>query len=365
MVTQHKNLVNLRLGFTTGTCASAAAKAAILALLDQKEVCQVTINLPDGTPATFAVRRCIFAPTRAECSVIKDAGDDPDITNGAEIKAAVSWSSRSGIQIRGGEGVGIVTKPGLEVAVGLPAINPVPQRMITAAVRAAGGEELLSRGVEVIISVTDGEKLAKKTLNSRLGIIGGISILGTTGIVIPYSVNAYTACISQALNVAIACGCREVVLTTGRRTERFAQHELGLAPECFIQAGDFIGFSLQECLKKHLAKVIIWGMVGKISKLASGHLYTNISDSSVDISFLTQIAKSCGVSDDVLTRLTDTASAGQLRELIPPEYLKSFSDELCRLAALKCRDSVKGAFEVECIMSDYAGAVQGRASGRK
>ena len=357
-----KNVSNLRCGYTTGACAAAAAGAASHALLNQQMVSESRIFLPGGTPAIFAVKSCAFDRCSAQCSVIKDAGDDPDITNGAEIIAVVSWCGEPGIRLAGGVGVGTVTKPGLELPVGAPAINPVPQEMIIQEVKRALGDSLPSRGVEVKISVPNGEQLARKTLNPRLGILGGISILGTTGIVIPYSEKAYTACISQSLDVAVACGCREAVLTTGRRSEKFAQRELGLAEECFIQAGDFIGYSLLECQKRGLAKVIVWGMIGKISKLATGHLYTNISDSLVDIAFLTRIARSCGVPDGLLQVPPDTASANQFRQLIPAEFLAGFSNELCRLAALKCSRSVDGAFEVECIMSDYEGVIQGRAS---
>jgi cobalt-precorrin-5B (C1)-methyltransferase len=349
-----------RSGYTTGACAAAAAGAAVQALKNQIEVSHIEIRLPDGAPVIFAVRQCSFDSTRAECSVIKDAGDDPDITNGAEIKASVAWSRQPGIRILGGAGVGTVTKPGLEVAVGSPAINPVPQKMITAAAELAAGDELSSCGMDIIISVADGERLAKKTLNSRLGIVGGISILGTTGIVIPYSKDAYTACISQSLDVAEACGCSQVVLTTGRRSEKFAQSTLKLSEECYIQAGDYIGYSLQECAKRKYVKVTIWGMIGKISKLAAGNLYTNISDSLVDINWLAEIARKSSGPDCPLPEGQDITSANHYLHSIPQECRHGLVIELCRLASQKCRESVNGGFEVECIMSDFEGNILGR-----
>jgi cobalt-precorrin-5B (C1)-methyltransferase len=275
--------------------------------------------------------------------------------------ATVSWNGEPGVKIEGGKGVGTVTKPGLEITVGKAAINPVPRRMIERSVREAAGNQLDGRGVQVTISVPAGEELAERTLNPRLGIVKGISILGTTGIVIPFSVNAYTACISQALDVAVACGCRQVVLTTGRRSEKFAQKELSLPGECFLQAGDFIGYSLEECARRHLAKAIVWGMIGKISKLATGHLYTNVSDSRVDIGFLARVAAGCGVPDEVLRILPEAVTASHFYKMLPAEYARNFCHELCRLAAGECWEGAGGKLEVECVMTSRDGVILGRA----
>jgi cobalt-precorrin-5B (C1)-methyltransferase len=349
----------LRSGYTTGACAAAAAKAATISLLRQEAVSEVKVALPAGETG-FKINRCLFDRTQASCSVIKDAGDDPDITNGAEICAAVSWKNEPGIEIRGGKGVGIITKPGLEVAVGMAAINPVPRWMIESSVKEVIPSKN-GRGLEVIISVAEGEKLARRTLNPRLGIVHGISILGTTGIVIPYSVSAYKACLYQALDVTLACGCRQVVLTTGRRSEKFAQAKLALPEECFVQAGDFIGYSLEQCARRAFEKVIVWGMMGKLSKLVAGHMYTNVSDSRVDISLLAQIALGCGVPEETVKSLRAAVTANHFRRMLPPEYSKSFCEQLCLLAAKKCRDKAGGKIEVECIMSSYEGVILGRA----
>lgn len=358
---QRKNQPS-RSGYTTGACAAAAAKAATLSLLEQRKIERVQIELPEGKQAEFRIKICVIDRNQATCSVIKDAGDDPDVTHGAEIVATVSLKEAAGIEIGGGEGVGIITKPGLEIAIGSPAINPVPRQMITASVSQAAGNRLNGSGLQVIISVPEGEQLARKTLNSRLGIIKGISILGTTGIVIPYSVNAYTACISQSLDVAVACGCHTAVLTTGRRSEKFAQAELKLPEESYIQAGDFIDFSLEECVRKGITRVIVWGMIGKISKLADGHMYTNVSDSQVDIGFMAGVASDCGVPKETAEALGRAITANHFRKLLPAEHLKRFCDELCRLAAQKCRKHTRGKVEVECIMTDPAGVILGRAS---
>ncbi len=357
----------LRSGYTTGACAAAAARAAMMVLLRQEAVDHVQVALHAGQ-VSFKVNRCLFDRTQASCSVIKDAGDDPDVTHGAEIWAAVRWEDKPGIDIRGGKGVGVVTKPGLEIAVGMAAINPVPRQMIESSVREVmpekNGPKKNDKGVEVTISVAEGEKLARRTLNPRLGIIKGISILGTTGVVIPYSVSAYEACISQSLDVAVACGCRQIVLTTGRRSEKFAQGELELAEECFVQAGDFIGYSLEQCARRSFDKVIVWGMTGKLSKLAAGHMYTNVSHSRVDIDFLAEVTADCGVPEEIVQSLKKAVTANHFRKMLPPQYSPKFCSKLCLLAAERCREKAGGKIEVECIMSSYDGVILGRADAK-
>ncbi len=365
MVSKRREGQKLRTGFTTGACAAAASRAALISLLKQRRIEQVDINLPDDGRATFKVKDCTFNYHSGYCSVLKDAGDDPDITDGIEIQATVSRSCEPGIHIKGGQGVGIVTKPGLEIPVGLPAINPVPLRMINKEIEELIKEHPAETGIEIIISVPRGEELAKRTLNPRLGIVGGISILGTTGIVIPYSINAYKVCISQGIDVAVATGNSQVVLTTGRRSEKFAQRELSLPEECYVQAGDFIGFSLQACLQKQIQKVIVWGMIGKISKLAMGHLYTNISDSEVDINFLAKLARECGVPAELIIKINETVSANHFREILPAEYLNCIAEQLCYMAGVKCWESVDKKLAVECVMSDYDGNILGRATIEK
>ena len=348
----------LRIGYTTGACAAAAAKAAAFALIGRRQVEGVRLLLPNGMKADFKIERCLFDKDRAICSVIKDAGDDPDVTDGAEVCAQVEWS-KLGISIEGGEGVGRVTKPGLEVPVGEAAINPVPRKLIAQAVGEALGSGIMRRGVRVTISVPRGEELAKKTLNPRLGIVGGISILGTTGVVIPYSKEAYTASISLGLSVALACGCQEVILTTGRRSEKFAQGKFKLPEECFIQMGDFVGYALKECARKRVERAVIWGMVGKLSKLAKGIFYTHSSASEVDLDFLAEVAKGCGVRD--IGRLREAVTAHHFLKLLGDEREKVCS-RICLLAAEKAWEYVGGSLKIEVIMSDNEGNILGRAN---
>lgn len=235
----------LRHGYTTGSCATAAAKAALWSLILQERLTEVTIRIPIGEEVRFTLQSCEFTQEKAAVSVIKDGGDDPDATHGALIVVEVSWLQEAGIRIDGGTGVGRVTKPGLPVEIGEAAINPVPRKMIKEAVQSVLDQSELNRGVLVMVSVPDGEEIAKKTLNGRLGIIGGISILGTRGTVVPFSSAAYKASVAQAIRVAVRCGCDHLVLSTGGKTETFGMSLYpGLPEEAFIEMGDFVGFTL-------------------------------------------------------------------------------------------------------------------------
>jgi cobalt-precorrin-5B (C1)-methyltransferase len=267
----------LRTGWTTGTCAAAAAKAAAKALLNGEVQSEIEIKLPrkgEERRVRFAIERCEVGEGWAEAVVIKDAGDDPDVTHRAHLTARVCWREEPGIELDRGEGVGVVTKPGLGLTVGGPAINDVPRRMIFYSV-----EEVLDleeRGVRVVISVPGGEEMAEKTTNPRLGIVGGISILGTTGIVRPFSTAAWRASVGQAVNVMGAQGLDTLVLSTGGLTEKAAMRLLpDLEEVCFVEVGDFTGYALKGAVKNKLERVFFVGMVGKLAKLASGVMMTH------------------------------------------------------------------------------------------
>ncbi|HEX9016031.1 MAG TPA: cobalt-precorrin-5B (C(1))-methyltransferase [Chloroflexota bacterium] len=354
----------LRKGYTTGSCAAAAAKAAAQVLLTQKRVISIEIPLPSGERATLPVGRADISPDRVRCSVIKDAGDDPDVTDGAEICVAVSWSEIPGITIEGGQGVGVVTKPGLGLPVGAPAINPVPRRMIEAAVTEALGEALKGRGVRVEVTVPAGEAYAKKTLNARLGILGGISILGTSGIVQPYSASAYKAVVVRALDVAIAAGQRHAVFTTGRRSERFAQALLDLPEEAYIQVGDFMGFGLRQAVRRGVEKVTLCLMVGKLAKIAAGNMQTHVSQSSMDPSFLAGLAAENGASPEVAELVSRANTARHAAEIFREHGLGALFDVMCDRAVDRCREHVDGRLAVDCILTDFEGNVIGRSGSR-
>jgi len=352
----------LRTGYTTGSCAAAAAKAAAAALIGQWDIRSIDITLPGKEARNFAIERCIWDGGKASCRVIKDAGDDPDVTHGADICATVSWSDAPGITIVGGSGVGTVTKLGLGLPIGEAAINPIPRRMILDSVEEALGLELTQQGLRVEISVPNGEEIAKKTLNQRLGIVGGVSILGTTGIVIPYSTKAFKASIRQALGVAQANGCREVILVSGRRSEKFAQEFLSLREEAFIEVGDYVDYSLGECVKKRLEKATLWGMVGKMAKIAQGQLFTHSKSSAVEPEFLAGLAQYCGAEDEAVDQIKRVGSARQFLEIALESNLSEVCGMICQLGARNCFARVKEKIAIECILSDFEGKVLGRAS---
>lgn len=276
---------NLKIGFTTGTAAAAAAKAALTYLLCGIKPSGVKIQLLNGNFMDIPVCRCVIEnSSTATCSVIKDAGDDPDITHRAEIGARIvvahSPKHRNPVEITGGKGVGHVTKPGLEVPVGEPAINPGPRKMITQAISEVLAVYPAGGSVTVEIFVPEGEKLASKTLNPRLGILGGISILGTTGIVRPMSHDAYIATIKVSLSVAHASGTDRVVLTTGRRSERFARKIWSsLKEEAFIQMGDFFKLSIEAAATAGFRAITLAAFFGKALKMAQGIAHTHAAKS--------------------------------------------------------------------------------------
>jgi cobalt-precorrin-5B (C1)-methyltransferase len=327
----------LRTGWTTGTCAAAAAKAAVTALDTGEIQREVEIGLPSGQRVTFPVDACTLAPPTAppsaEAVVVKDAGDDPDVTHGARLTANVRWRDEAGIELDGGEGVGVVTKPGLGLEVGGPAINPVPRAMITQSVGEA--IDLASHGVRVVISVPDGERMARKTTNARLGIIGGISILGTTGIVRPFSTASWRASVEQAISVLAAQGEDTVVLCTGGRTERGAMRLLpGLPEVCFVEVGDFTGAALRKAVEHRLAKVVFVGMAGKLTKLAAGVLMTHYTRSKVSLGLLGDITRAAGGDAKLAEQVATANTARHAAELWEAAGLLSAAGrELCQRTA--------------------------------
>lgn len=356
----------LRTGYTTGTCATAATKAALIALLTNTIPKEVTVTLPKGDKAALPVKECMIKDGYAECTVIKDAGDDPDVTDGAEIVSRVEFTDSIGsIDVQGGKGVGIVTKPGLGLEIGKPAINPVPMRMIINAVNEVACEVLKSKGVRVTISVPKGEEIAKKTDNPRLGIVGGISILGTTGIVIPYSTASFAASIRQAIEVTIATGNDTVVFTTGGRSEEFVRNVLGYAlPEhCFIQMGDFVAYSARTAAAKGIKRIVVAGFIGKLSKAAKGIRQTHVKGSKVDMEFLASIARELNVDDATVEEIRNANTARHVMEIVMSKGIRGYFDRVCMLVCERIYEHTEGKVEhVECIMFDFDGNVIGKAS---
>ncbi len=348
----------LRTGYTTGSCATAAALAAALALRDQRPVEEVEITLPRGERVKFRMARVEIGPDRAYCGTIKDGGDDPDCTHNAEIGVEVAWDPRPGIHLEGGTGVGRVTKQGLGLDVGGPAINPVPRRMLTAHLSPLVNG---SRGLRATVIVPKGRELAKRTLNDRLGIVGGISILGTTGIVYPYSTAAFKASITQSIDVALANGCDHVVVTTGGKSEAFAMNLLPrLKEEAFVQMGDFVEFALKEAAARRVRRVTTCGMIGKLSKQAKGTGQTHARKSEVDTRFMAVLATECGAPPAVVAEIEGANTARHVMEIVQSRGVPGFFDSLCRRVCEANRARLGPSIETECILTDFDGNVLGR-----
>ena len=292
---------SLRRGWTTGACATAATRAAATALLTGQFPDPCEIRLPGGQAAGFALAETKLLPNAAMAAVVKDAGDDPDVTHGALIRATVSRREPgSGILFRAGRGVGMVTLPGLPIPPGEPAINPVPRRMMTAALEALSTEAGIGCDWVVEIGVDGGAELAEKTLNPRLGIKGGLSILGTTGIVIPFSCSAWIDSIHRGIDVARALNLPHVAAATGRTSEEAVQALYGLPEAALIDMGDFVGGTLKYLRRHPVARVTIAGGPAKMTKLAQGRLDLHSKRGAVDAAVLADLAREIG-ADDALT----------------------------------------------------------------
>jgi cobalt-precorrin-5B (C1)-methyltransferase len=345
----------LRTGWTTGTCAAAAAKAAARALLTGEVQDRIDVKLPkkgEERRVEFEVERCEVGGSWAEAVVVKDAGDDPDVTHGAHLTARVSWRGGRGIELDRGEGVGVVTKPGLGLPVGAPAINEVPRRMISYSVEEV--LDLSERGVCVVISVPGGEKMAEKTTNARLGIVGGISILGTTGIVRPFSTAAWAASVVQAINVMGAQGHDTFVLSTGGLTEKAAMRLLpDLEEVCFIEVGDFTGQAIKQALKNGLERGFFIGMAGKLTKLAAGIMMTHWTRSKVDNELLAEITREAGGSPDLVEGVIGANTARHGYELWRASGLEKAPHLLCERVAENLREYAEGKLEIYAIMVDF------------
>ncbi|HEX2654013.1 MAG TPA: cobalt-precorrin-5B (C(1))-methyltransferase, partial [Xanthobacteraceae bacterium] len=273
----------LRRGWTTGTCATAAAKAAFTALVTGSFPDPVEVTLPRGERPAFALAMTRFNNDAATVGIVKDAGDDPDVTHGALVLATVRAAAKgSGIAFRAGEGVGTVTRPGLVIPPGEPAINPVPRKMISAAIAEAAAAIGHSGDAEVEIAIRGGEALATRTLNPRLGIVGGLSILGTTGIVIPYSCSAWIHSIHRGIDVARAIDLTHIAGATGATSEAAIREMHGLSDPALIDMGDFVGGMLKYLRTHPVPRVTIAGGVAKMTKLAQGLLDLHSKRGAVD-----------------------------------------------------------------------------------
>ncbi|SIO16583.1 cobalt-precorrin-5B (C(1))-methyltransferase [Halodesulfovibrio marinisediminis] len=361
----------LREGYTTGSSASAAAGAALRLLLMQQTVNVLGIALPPFLPengASDAPNQRLEIPIHTVClkedcamgSVIKDGGDDPDATNGLHIEAHVSLlPNTENIILEGGKGVGKVTLPGLPVPAGNPAINPEPQEQIKAAVREACNAAGYTGGVRVRIEVPLGEERAKNTMNSRLGILGGISILGTRGTVKPYSHSSWKATILQGMDVSLAAGAECVGFSTGRRSERLLMERLPEWKElAFIQAADFVQFSLESAADKGF-KCAAWScFFGKLVKLAQGHAYTHAKTAPIDFILLAQWCREAGINDTLIAEIEGANTARQVLDIINDDPQK---EAALQHIAIIARDTAhawaKNSVNITVYLFDFDGTL--------
>jgi cobalt-precorrin-5B (C1)-methyltransferase len=352
----------LRRGWTTGTCATAAAKAAYTALLTGDFPDPVEVTLPRGERPSFALAVTRKDVDSATAGVVKDAGDDPDVTHGALVLATVrAAASGSGVTFRAGAGVGTVTRAGLPVPPGQPAINPVPRRMICDAIAEVAAAARGSGDVEVEIGIADGEKLAARTLNARLGIVGGLSILGTTGIVVPYSCSAWIHSIHRGIDVARAAGLTHIAGSTGSNSESAVQKFHRLPEIALIDMGDFVGGMLKYLRRHPVARVTIAGGVGKMTKLAQGLLDLHSRRGSVDLAVLAALAEAAGGSEALAQQIMASNTAAVSFSHAATENV-ALGDQVARAAQRAAMNVVSSnRIDVEIVLFDRGGRLVGHA----
>ena len=356
------NETALRKGWTTGACAAAAAKAAYAALLTGDFPDPVEISLPGGQRPAFALATTALGNQEATAGVVKDAGDDPDVTHGALVLSTVRRGpAGSGVTFRAGEGVGTVTKAGLPLPPGEPAINPVPRKMIGDALAEVARAHHAPCDVEVEIAIPNGEALAAKTLNGRLGIVRGLSILGTTGIVVPYSCAAWIHSIHRGIDVARAEGLTHVAASTGSASECAVQKMYGLPESALIDMGDFVGGTLKYVKKHPVSRVTIAGGVGKITKLAQGLLDLHSKRGSVDLDVLAKFAERAGGSPELCADVRGSNTAAEAFGRAEAESIP-LGGEVAKAAQKTASAVVAGKpVAIEVTVFDRQGRLVGRA----
>jgi cobalt-precorrin-5B (C1)-methyltransferase len=355
---------SLRRGWTTGACAAAAARAAFTALLSGRFPDLVSIRLPRGATASFPLALAELGEGRARAGIVKDAGDDPDVTHGALVVASIAWAAPgSGIGFAAGEGVGTVTRAGLPLAVGEPAINPAPRAMISdALIEAAEENGAPPPDVTVTIAIPGGERLAEKTMNARLGIVGGLSILGTTGVVVPYSCSSWIHSIRSGIDVARAAGLDHIAASTGATSERAVQRLYDLPDHALIDMGDFVGGTLKYLRGHPVARLTIAGGFAKLAKLAGGHLDLHSARSRVDTAALGAMLAALGADNATVDAARAAAGAAEILALAGGR-----EGALARLVAAGAREvalaTLSDKTAVEVAIVDREGGFLARVGG--
>ena len=352
----------MRRGWTTGACAAAAARAAMEALLTGRFPDPVAIRLPGGERPAFPLALTEVDEGRARAGIVKDAGDDPDVTHGALVVAEVApGPPGSGLTFHAGAGVGTVTLPGLALAVGEPAINPGPRAMIAEAIAdAIEACDSPSRDVAVTISIPGGEALAAKTLNGRLGIVGGLSILGTTGVVIPYSCSSWIHSIQRGIDVARAAGLSHLAACTGSTSEAAVRRLLGLPEIALIDMGDFVGGTLKYLRRHPIERLTLAGGFGKMAKLAAGHLDLHSARSEVDIAALADLLDELGGTGEAVAAARQARSAGALLD-IAGDAKRALTERVARRAREVALATLAGSTSIDVMLIDRRGELLARA----
>ncbi len=351
----------LKRGWTTGACATAATKAALTALLTGAFPDPVTIRLPKGEEPAFPLAHESRTQITAKAGIVKDAGDDPDVTHGLTIVAEVRLGQPgSGIHFVAGEGVGTVTRPGLPLPVGEPAINPVPRSMMTAVAEELCATHGINADVEITISVPGGEDVALKTWNPRLGIVGGLSILGTTGIVHPFSCAAWIHSIHRGIDVTRAAGLPRIAGSTGSTSESAVQKLYALPDIALIDMGDFAGGMLKYLRVHPIENITIAGGFAKLTKLAQGAMDLHSSRSQIDLNFLADVALASGLNQNRKGRIFEANTAQEVLEFAQSHGI-DLATPIARLAQNQALEILRGApVSVEVLITDRKGQIIAR-----
>lgn len=345
-----KNGERLRTGYTTGTTATVAAVAAAKMLITGESVHEARVSLPQGDEAMLEVKSCRIHDNTCTAVVLKDGGDDPDITHGTEIYASVSLTPKD-IEIKGGKGVGTVTTEGMRCAKGEPAINPVPRKMIKDNLKSLASSLDYSGGFSVTISVPEGEKLAKQTYNPRLGIVGGISILGTTGIVWPMSEKALIDTIKVELDRKYADNPEYVIISPGNYGQDYCQNNLGIDINDAVKISNFLGDSLDYIAYKGFKKVLLVGHTGKLVKVAGGIMNTHSSYGDCRMEIISAYAALLGADSDTIGNILNCVTTDQAMDTIKEkEYYALLKQKLAERVKYHLDFRLKGKTEIEFIM---------------
>lgn len=338
----------LHTGFTTGSCATAAAKAALMVLLSGEKITEVSFKIPEGETMKMPIDSTEATPMSAKASVIKDSGNDPDVTNGCRISVTVAYATHPGITFYGGEGIGTVTLPGLGLDIGEPAINPAPRKNIIDEL-----SSLYTGGLDVTISLENGKDLAEKTFNPRVGVVGGVSIIGTTGIVRPFSHEAFIDCIRREMDVALAMNCERIVVNSGGKSERFMKVLFpDLPSHAFIHYGNAIGETMEIGREKGVPRITIGIMLGKAVKLAEGNMDTHSHKITVNREFLKKLAKDAGCSDKALDVMDQFNLARELPSSLSEGDASRFFPALLSLCHKHCAGIFPNTLEAVLIADD-------------